>query len=60
MLTARPDKSVLEAGTPMRDVPSGWRRAHHQRSLQPISTDSLDKWRNDLSALEIAIVEGAA
>lgn len=35
-----------------------WRREHHSRSMQPVSDDSLEKWRGELSRSEIAIIEG--
>jgi hypothetical protein len=35
-----------------------WRRAHHAKSQQEISGDSLDKWREELTDGEIALIEG--
>lgn len=35
-----------------------WRREHHAKTLQPVSSDSLDKWREGLTGLEVAMIEG--
>lgn len=35
-----------------------WREEHHQRSVAPISSDSVEKWKVELSSTELAIVEG--
>jgi hypothetical protein len=34
-----------------------WRHAHIAKARQSVSTDSVDKWKKQLSALEIAVVE---
>ena len=35
-----------------------WRQEHHAQTLRPVSTDSLAKWKEGLTPLEIAVVEG--
>ncbi|GAA3973981.1 hypothetical protein GCM10022278_33820 [Allohahella marinimesophila] len=35
-----------------------WRQEHIERSKAPISADSLDKWKSDLTAAEVAMIEG--
>ena len=35
-----------------------WRRDHHAKSMESISTDSLEKWKGELSRAEIAMIEG--
>jgi hypothetical protein len=35
-----------------------WRKEHHAKTLQPVSTGSLDKWKNQLTEKEVAMVEG--
>lgn len=34
-----------------------WRRAHIERARQDVSTDSVAKWRSDLTPLEVAVIE---
>ena len=36
---------------------TGWDREHLLRALEPVSTDSVDRWRSDLSPSEVAAVE---
>lgn len=58
MLTGRGDAGVpLPAGKTSSDQLEQWRREHHAKSLRPVSTHSLDKWKRSLSKTEIAIVE---
>ncbi len=35
-----------------------WRKKHHAKTLRPISTQSLEKWRLQLSEREVAMIEG--
>jgi hypothetical protein len=36
-----------------------WRREHLAKTTQPVSAASLDKWAQELSAREVAMIEGA-
>lgn len=58
MLCNRKKETVpMPAGkTPNKQLEE-WRRKHHARSLQPVSADSLDKWKKALTEFEISIVE---
>lgn len=59
MLTERASGTVpMPAGQTPDQVLERWRRGHHARSLAPVSTDSLDKWKKGLSAMEVAVIEG--
>ena len=58
MLTGRREASVpTPAGTTSSFQLEQWRRSHHAQTLRPVSTDSLDKWNQSLSKLEVEIVE---
>ncbi|WP_404379859.1 sulfotransferase family protein [Caenispirillum salinarum] len=60
MLAERTDASVPRpaASDRMKDEHwRVWRERHHSRSLQPVSTDSLERWRSELAPLEVAAVE---
>lgn len=58
MLTERTRETVpLPAGTAKSDL-ERWRRKHHDKTLRPISADSLEKWKERLSQTEVAMVEG--
>ena len=35
-----------------------WRRKHQEKALSRITTNSLDKWKNQLTTWEVAIIEG--
>ena len=35
-----------------------WRQDHHTQAAQAVSTAPLEKWKGELSALEVALVEG--
>lgn len=35
-----------------------WRRDHHLKSMGDVSSDSLEKWKGELSRAEIAMIEG--
>ena len=37
---------------------AAWRREHHLKSFAPVSTDSLEKWRGDLTRTELSMIEG--
>lgn len=53
MLTDRKDdREMIQKET----VPSK-RYNHHQKTLKPISTDTLNKWKKNLTPVEIAIIE---
>ncbi len=61
MLTDRTKETVpIAAGTSR--VPTEqwrqWRQEHHARTLRPVSTNALDKWKDGLSGIEVAMVEG--
>ena len=59
MLEGRSSETVR---LPAAEVPDAgladYQREHHAKTLRPISADSLDKWTRELSAAEVAIVEG--
>ncbi len=58
MIAGRSDDTVAApAGRAGDDGRQAWRRDHHARSLAPVSTDSLHRWRRELSRLEVALVE---
>ena len=58
MLTDR--RSTLPEGTPaiQDEAWRSWRQGHHAQAAQPVSTAPLEKWKGELSALEVALVEG--
>lgn len=35
-----------------------WNKEHNEKTLRPITTASLDKWKSELSATEAAMIEG--
>lgn len=35
-----------------------WRQEHHNRSVAPVSADSLNKWKDELTQGEVALIEG--
>jgi len=47
----------MPAGTTPNERLEHWRRQHHKRSLGRITTNSLDKWKKNLSTMEVAIIE---
>lgn len=49
-----PAAMTESSGDPWRE----WRVAQHAQTLRPVSATSLDKWRNELSRTEIAMIEG--
>ena len=57
MTTGRSNDNVFE---PVGTKPSmaGWVKEHHERSLAPVSTDSMDRWRHQLNRAQVGIVEG--
>lgn len=58
MLEGRNKESVpMPAGKTPNQQLEQWRRKHHEKSLSPISTKSLDKWKRKLSPIEISIIE---
>lgn len=58
MLSGRTEESVpMHAGRVSSEQLEQWRREHHAKSLRPVSTDSLDNWKNSLSPIEIQVVE---
>jgi len=58
MIVGRKKESVpMPAGkTPNQNLEQ-WRRKHHEKSMRPISTKSLNKWKKNLSSIEVAIIE---
>lgn len=61
MLTGRTNATVpVAAGTPEieDDRWREWRWKHHEKTLRPVSTDSLDKWKEDLTETAVAMIEG--
>lgn len=61
MLGRRSSDSVPRpAGTEAMDDGAWreWRREHHAKTLRPVSSDSLDKWREGLTKTEVAMIEG--
>ena len=59
MLTGRDKEAVPEAGGdgPADENWQAWRKDHHARTLRPVTPASLEKWRAELSDLEVGIVE---
>ena len=61
MLTNRSDEAVPQPAATV-DMSNKdwqeWRRAHHQKSLAPVSASSVDMWQAELSRAEIALIEG--
>lgn len=59
MLTDRSSETVA---LPKADAPDGelndWGKEHHAKTLRPITDSSVDKWKHELSALEVALIEG--
>lgn len=55
MLSERSDETVPAWRAGRSDA---WRQAHHARTLKPVSTDALETWRGELSAVEAALIEG--
>lgn len=61
MLDGRSDENVpIPASTAdLNDTAwREWRKEHHAKTLQPVSTASLDKWKDQLTEKEVAMVEG--
>ena len=59
MLAERSSRSVPDAAATLGDrAVDQWRAAHHARSRGSISADSAEKWREELSPAELAVVEG--
>lgn len=61
MLDSRSDDNVpIPASTSNLDDAQwqAWRENHHAATLQPVFTSSLEKWRDQLTGREIAMVEG--
>lgn len=61
MMTRRTSETVpVPAGTAeiSDDVWREWRWEHHASTLRPISSSSIDKWRDELTEMEIAMIEG--
>jgi len=58
MITDRSPRAVqMPAGTTPNERLEHWRRRHHKKSLGRITPDSLDKWKTNLSTMEVAIIE---
>ena len=59
VLTDRSSEKVVlpSAGAPDDEL-KDWGQEHHQKTLRPISEQSLDKWKTELSPSEVALVEG--
>lgn len=61
MLSGRSDDTVpIPASTAdLSDKEwQAWRKEHHAKTLQPVSTASLTKWKQQLSTVEVAMIEG--
>lgn len=59
MLTGRSQETVpAPAASAPDDRLAEWQRRHHAQSFRPVSADSLDKWKGELSDLEVAVTEG--
>lgn len=58
MLEGRKKESVpMPAGKTPNHKLEKWRRKHHEKAMRPISTKSLNKWKKNLSAIEVSIIE---
>lgn len=55
------DRSALDTpgakGTMQDPVHDAWRKKHNQQSSRPVSTSSLERWREELTPLEIGVIE---
>lgn len=58
VLADRTTSVPTPAGTSSDDRLERWRREHHGKSLGRVSSDSLGKWKQDLSRIETALIEG--
>jgi hypothetical protein len=59
MLTDRGRDSVpLPSGRAANERLGEWQREHHARTREPITADSLQKWRSILRRPEVAMIEG--
>ena len=58
MLDGRNKESVhMPAGKTPNQKLEEWRRKHQEKSMRPISTNSFDKWKKNLSKIEVSIIE---
>ena len=59
MLTDRSNETVPmpTEGAPDARL-AGWGQEHHAKTLRPISNKSVDKWKSELSARDVALIEG--
>ena len=58
MVTRRAEAGIPTPSAAMAGVPEDWRREHYASTLRPVSADALGKWKAELSAGEVAMVEG--
>ena len=58
MVTRRAEAGIPTPSAAMAGVPEDWRREHYASTLRPVSADALGKWKTELSAGEVAMVEG--
>lgn len=59
MLTERTEETVPppSGGAPDAKL-DAWGQTHYAKTLRPVSAKSLEKWRDELSEAEVAIIEG--
>lgn len=58
MLTDRTRATVPPPAGTAKTRLEQWRRKHHAKTLRPISSDSLEKWKDRLTKTEVAMIEG--
>lgn len=58
MLTARTRDTVPPPAGTAKTRLEEWRREHHDQSLRPVSSASLEKWKDRLAEKEVAMIEG--
>lgn len=58
MRTERTQATVPPPAGTAKTRLENWRREHHAKTLRPISSDSLGKWRDRLTSTEAAMIEG--
>jgi hypothetical protein len=59
MLQTGDEQNVPTSSGEMKDQDlEGWRRKHESLSMQPVSRASVEKWRDQLTRSEVALIEG--
>ena len=58
MLDRRENRSVDPGAAGMNPEWTPWLRQHEASARSPVQPSSLDKWREQLSPIEVAVIEG--